>query len=96
IANIIFIDSPAGTGFSYATTSQGYINSDNKTAEYNYSFLRKWLLNHPEFVKNRLYIAGDSYGGKIAPMVALEIAKGGVYDNELVIMTCFDFSPHQD
>ncbi|KAK4401739.1 Serine carboxypeptidase-like 18 [Sesamum angolense] len=76
IANIIFIDSPAGTGFSYATTSQGYINSDNKTAEYNYSFLRKWLLNHPEFVKNRLYIAGDSYGGKIAPMVALEIAKG--------------------
>ncbi|KAL2254573.1 UNVERIFIED_CONTAM: Serine carboxypeptidase-like 18 [Sesamum indicum] len=76
IASIIFIDSPAGTGFSYATTSQGYINSDNKTAEYNYSFLRKWLLNHPEFVKNRLYIAGDSYGGKIAPMVALEIAKG--------------------
>ncbi|KAL0384301.1 UNVERIFIED_CONTAM: Serine carboxypeptidase-like 18 [Sesamum radiatum] len=86
IANIIFIDSPAGTGFSYATTSQGYTNSDNKTAEYNYSFLRKWLLNHPEFVKNRLYIAGDSYGGKIAPMVALEIAKGGVYDNELVII----------
>ncbi|KAL0365312.1 UNVERIFIED_CONTAM: Serine carboxypeptidase-like 18 [Sesamum angustifolium] len=64
IANIIFIDSPAGTGFSYATTSQGYINSDNKTAEYNYSFLRKWLLNHPEFVKNRLYIAGNEAGLK--------------------------------
>ncbi|KAK4437969.1 Serine carboxypeptidase-like 18 [Sesamum alatum] len=76
IANIIFIDSPAGTGFSYATTSQGYINSDTKSAEYNYSFLRKWMLNHTEFIKNRLYVAGDSYGGKIAPMVALEIAKG--------------------
>ncbi|KAL0356913.1 UNVERIFIED_CONTAM: Serine carboxypeptidase-like 18, partial [Sesamum calycinum] len=76
IANIIFIDSPVGTGFSYATTSQAYNNSDTKSAQYNSSFLRKWLLNHLEFVKNRLYIAGDSYGGKITPMVALEIAKG--------------------
>ncbi|KAL0365311.1 UNVERIFIED_CONTAM: Serine carboxypeptidase-like 18 [Sesamum angustifolium] len=76
IANIIFIDSPVGTGFSYATTSQACNNSDTKSAQYNSSFLRKWLLNHLEFVKNRLYIAGDSYGGKITPMVALEIAKG--------------------
>ncbi|KAK4401742.1 Serine carboxypeptidase-like 18 [Sesamum angolense] len=76
IANIIFIDSPAGTGFSYATTPQGYINSDSRTAKYDYSFLKKWLLNHPEFLKNRLYIAGESYGGKLVPMVALEIAEG--------------------
>ncbi|KAK4401749.1 Serine carboxypeptidase-like 2 [Sesamum angolense] len=55
---------------------QAYNNSDTKSAQYNSSFLRKWLLNHLEFVKNRLYIAGDSYGGKITPMVALEIAKG--------------------
>ncbi|KAL0356911.1 UNVERIFIED_CONTAM: Serine carboxypeptidase-like 2 [Sesamum calycinum] len=76
IANIIFIDSPVGTGFSYATTSQAYNTTDTTSAQYNYSFLRKWLLNHPEFLKNRLYIAGDSYGGKITPMVALEIAEG--------------------
>ncbi|KAL0334949.1 UNVERIFIED_CONTAM: Serine carboxypeptidase-like 1 [Sesamum radiatum] len=41
IANIIFIDSPVGTGFSYANTSQPYNNSDSKSAQYNYSFLRK-------------------------------------------------------
>ncbi|KAL0422546.1 UNVERIFIED_CONTAM: Serine carboxypeptidase-like 18 [Sesamum latifolium] len=76
IANIIFIDSPVGTGFSYATTPQAYNSNDTISAEHNYSFLRKWLLNHPEFVKNRMYIAGDSHGGKIAPMVALEIVKG--------------------
>ncbi|XP_011100016.1 serine carboxypeptidase-like 18 isoform X3 [Sesamum indicum] len=76
VANIIFIDSPVGTGFSYATTSQAYNTSDTKSVEHNYLFLRKWLSNHPEFVKNHLYIAGDSYGGKIVPMVALEIAKG--------------------
>ncbi|KAL0449425.1 UNVERIFIED_CONTAM: Serine carboxypeptidase-like 16 [Sesamum latifolium] len=78
VANIIFIDSPVGTGFSYATTSQAYNNSDTKSVEHNYWFLRKWLLNHSEFAKNRLYVAGDSYGGKIVPMVALKIAEGGV------------------
>ncbi|KAG8368497.1 hypothetical protein BUALT_Bualt15G0051800 [Buddleja alternifolia] len=36
----------------------------------------KWLLNHPTFLKNRFYVAGDSYGSKITPMVALEIAEG--------------------
>ncbi|KAK6159192.1 hypothetical protein DH2020_006506 [Rehmannia glutinosa] len=76
IANIIFIDSPVGTGFSYANTSDGYSSSDTKSAKDNYMFLRKWLSIHPTFVKNRLSIAGDSYGGKITPMVALEIAKG--------------------
>ncbi|KAG8368500.1 hypothetical protein BUALT_Bualt15G0052100 [Buddleja alternifolia] len=76
IANIIFIDSPVGTGFSYVATSQGYTSNDTESTKHNYAFLRKWLLNHPTFLKNRLYVVGDSYGGKITPMVALEIAKG--------------------
>ncbi|PIN04508.1 Serine carboxypeptidases (lysosomal cathepsin A) [Handroanthus impetiginosus] len=76
VASIIFIDAPVGTGFSYSTTSKGYLTSDTKTANDNYLFLRKWLLKHPKFLKNCLYVAGDSYGGKITTMVASEIAKG--------------------
>ncbi|KAL2491274.1 serine carboxypeptidase-like 18 [Abeliophyllum distichum] len=53
IANILFLDQPAGTGFSYSNTSEGYHYSDRKAAKDVYTFLRKWLLNHPMFIKNR-------------------------------------------
>ncbi|CAI9786818.1 unnamed protein product [Fraxinus pennsylvanica] len=76
VASIIFIDWPVGTGFSYANTSQGYSSSDSKSSKDNYTFLRKWLLNHPMFIKNRLYVAGESYGGKLVPMIVMEILRG--------------------
>ncbi|KAL8541605.1 hypothetical protein ACS0TY_002755 [Phlomoides rotata] len=76
MANIIFLDWPVGAGFSYATTPKGYHTSDSASAEDIYAFLRKWLLDHPRFTKNHLYIQGESYGGKIVPMVAWEISKG--------------------
>ncbi|KAG6406691.1 hypothetical protein SASPL_134300 [Salvia splendens] len=76
VASIIFLDYPVGAGFSYSNTTTGYSSSDTNSTQHNYTFLRKWLLAHPEFIKNRLYVSGDSYGGKIVPMLALQIAKG--------------------
>ncbi|XP_037494220.1 serine carboxypeptidase-like 18 isoform X4 [Jatropha curcas] len=76
VASIIFLDAPVGTGFSYATTSQAYQSSDTNQGAANYEFLRKWLLDHPEFQSNRLYIAGDTYSGKIVPLVVQEIVNG--------------------
>ncbi|CAK9175111.1 unnamed protein product [Ilex paraguariensis] len=76
IANIIFLDTPVGTDFSYATTPEGYYSSDIETAKETYSFLRKWLLDHPKFSTNNLYIAGDSYSGILVPMIVSEISNG--------------------
>ncbi|KAK2976939.1 hypothetical protein RJ640_018622, partial [Escallonia rubra] len=78
IANIIFLDAPVGTGFSYATTSEGYYSSDTKSAKDTYTFLRKWLLEHQRFIENPLYIAGDSYSGILVPMIVLEISNASV------------------
>ncbi|KZV17786.1 hypothetical protein F511_01595 [Dorcoceras hygrometricum] len=73
-ANIIFLDSPVGTGFSYGKTPEGFLSSDTIATVDNYSFLKKWLSAHPRFIKNRLYLGGDSYAGKTVPLLALEIA----------------------
>ncbi|CAL5329413.1 unnamed protein product [Camellia sinensis] len=45
VVNIIFLDSPVGTGFPYAKTSTAYNTSDTLAAGQAYSFLRKWIRN---------------------------------------------------
>ncbi|KAI3518387.1 hypothetical protein L1887_07067 [Cichorium endivia] len=76
MANIIFVDIPAGTGFSYAETKNGWISSDNILANQANEFIKKFLINHPEFLKNPLYIAGISYLGLIVPKITLELYEG--------------------
>ncbi|KAJ4795733.1 Serine carboxypeptidase-like 18 [Rhynchospora pubera] len=73
VSNIIFLDSPVGTGFSYAKTEEGFYTSDRKSANQHVTFLRKWLEEHPEFSSNSLYIGGDSYSGITVPVTAMEI-----------------------
>ncbi|RVW80665.1 Serine carboxypeptidase-like 18 [Vitis vinifera] len=74
--NIIFVDAPVGSGFSYSKTQEGYIMEDLKYAAQTYEFLKKWLVDHPEFLKNELYVGGDSYSGIPVPMVVQEIYYG--------------------
>lgn len=38
----------------------------------------QWLMDHPKFLENPLYVAGDSYSGIIVPIVVQEISDGNV------------------
>ncbi|CAI9299496.1 unnamed protein product [Lactuca saligna] len=76
IANIIFVDIPAGTGFSYSETKDGWISSDNILATHAKEFIKKFLVEHPRFLNNPLYIAGISYMGLLVPKITLEIFEG--------------------
>ncbi|KAF3602836.1 hypothetical protein F2Q69_00036832 [Brassica cretica] len=76
-ANILFLESPVGVGFSYSNTSSDYKKiGDEFTARDAYSFIQKWLERFPAYRENDFYIAGESYAGKYIPELA-EV----VYDN---------------
>jgi len=68
VANILFLDSPAGVGFSYTnTTSDLYTSGDNRTAHDSYTFLTKWFDKFPHYKYRDFYIAGESYAGHYVP-----------------------------
>ncbi|KAH7849269.1 hypothetical protein Vadar_015415 [Vaccinium darrowii] len=75
-ASMIFVDLPVGTGFSYARTSAAAHSIDLQACAQAYEFMRKWLIDHPEFLSNPFYIAGDSYSGITIPTVAHQISDG--------------------
>ncbi|CBI25151.3 hypothetical protein VitviT2T_003714 [Vitis vinifera] len=97
-ANIIFVDAPVGTGFSYATTSQAYTTSDTLSVIQTLGFLRNWLNDHPDFKLNPLFIGADSYSGLIAPIIAQEIMDGnGVGEEPHINLKGYLIgSPHTD
>uniref|UniRef100_A0A1J3E7R1 Serine carboxypeptidase-like 13 n=4 Tax=Noccaea caerulescens TaxID=107243 RepID=A0A1J3E7R1_NOCCA len=76
IANIIFLDQPVGTGFSYSKTPLADKISDTCEVKMVHEFLQKWLSKHPQFYSNPFYVAGDSYSGMIVPPLVQEISKG--------------------
>ncbi|KAL0874282.1 hypothetical protein Bca101_023987 [Brassica carinata] len=76
VANIIFLDQPVGTGFSYARTQILDTPSDSRQAKQIHEFIRKWLSKHTEFISNPFYVGGDSYSGKVIPASVQEISKG--------------------
>ncbi|CAJ1949341.1 unnamed protein product [Sphenostylis stenocarpa] len=75
VSSIIFVDLPLGTGFSYAKNVSAH-RSDWKLVHHTHQFLRKWLIDHPEFISNEFYMGGDSYSGIPAPAIVQEISKG--------------------
>uniref|UniRef100_A0A8I6YHI4 Carboxypeptidase n=1 Tax=Hordeum vulgare subsp. vulgare TaxID=112509 RepID=A0A8I6YHI4_HORVV len=71
VANVIFLESPAGVGFSYSNTSVE--SGDAGTAVDAYLFLLNWLERFPEYKGRDLYIAGESYSGHYVPQLATVI-----------------------
>ncbi|KAA8528565.1 hypothetical protein F0562_035920 [Nyssa sinensis] len=73
VANVIFLESPAGVGFSYSNTSSDYNTGDKKTAEDSYTFLVNWLERFPQYKTRDFFITGESYAGHYVPQLAYTI-----------------------
>lgn len=70
MANILFLESPAGVGFSYSNRTSDYVTGDKQTAVDTYTFLANWLERFPEYKTRDFFIAGESYAGHYVPQFA--------------------------
>ncbi|MBA0872168.1 hypothetical protein Goshw_008369 [Gossypium schwendimanii] len=83
LANVLFLESPAGVGFSYTnTTSDLYTTGDKRTGNYMlmhiqteshryaYVFLVNWFERFPQYKHRDFYIAGESYAGHYVPQLS--------------------------
>jgi len=73
VANVIFLESPAGVGLSYSNTSSDDKSGDKRTTVDSYIFLLHWLERFPEYKGRDFYIAGESYAGHYVPELAAVI-----------------------
>ncbi|GER56661.1 serine carboxypeptidase-like protein [Striga asiatica] len=85
VANVIFLESPAGVGFSYSNTTSDYVTGDEQTAKDSYTFLVNWLERFPEYKTREFYLAGESYAGHYVPQLADLILENNKITNHTVI-----------
>ncbi|CAD6192105.1 unnamed protein product [Caenorhabditis auriculariae] len=71
-ANVLFLESPAGVGFSYSVDGNITV-SDDDVALQNYNSLVQFIGKFPEYKGRDFYITGESYGGVYLPTLAVLI-----------------------
>lgn len=66
-ANLLYIDQPAGTGFSYVTSPLGYVTNERQIATELWELIRQFYALYPKYKDLDLYIIGESYAGHYVP-----------------------------
>ncbi|KAF7804001.1 Serine carboxypeptidase-like 45 [Senna tora] len=75
-ANMLYLESPAGVGFSYSANESFYeFVTDDITARDNLVFLHRWFTRFPQYKKNDFFITGESYAGHYVPQLAQLIVR---------------------
>ena len=69
-ANVLYIESPAGVGWSVAGTDADLDTNDMVQSQDAINALRDWFVKFPEYLPNDLFVSGESYGGIYVPYLA--------------------------
>ena len=75
IANVLYLESPAGVGFSYSDDGV-YATDDYQVSLDNYNAIQEFLKKFPEYAKHDFYITGESYGGIYVPTLSVRVLNG--------------------
>jgi len=75
VANVIWIDQPVGTGYSYADHVTDYTVDETQIAEDLYEFLQTFFAQNPQY-NHDFFVFGESYAGHYIPAVGKRIVIG--------------------
>ncbi|KAG5541772.1 hypothetical protein RHGRI_021565 [Rhododendron griersonianum] len=70
-SNLLFVEFPAGVGWSYSNTTSDYDFGDDSTARDMLTFMLKWYEKFPEFKSRDLFLTGESYARHYIPQLAV-------------------------
>ncbi|KAK9280589.1 hypothetical protein L1049_014283 [Liquidambar formosana] len=76
VSNLLYVDQPIGTGFSYSSDEQDIRHNEQGVSNDLYDFLQAFFAEHPQYAKNDFYITGESYAGHYIPAFAGRINQG--------------------
>jgi carboxypeptidase C (cathepsin A) len=62
IANVLFLDQPVGTGFSYWQSPDGLVVNQDMMARNVYTALVAFFQQYPHHANHQFFITGESYG----------------------------------
>ncbi|KAH6819242.1 serine carboxypeptidase-like 29 [Perilla frutescens var. frutescens] len=86
VANILFVDSPVGVGYSYSNTSSDLLsNGDKRTAADSLKFLQNWFERFPQYKGRDFYLSGESYAGHYVPQLSHAILEHNQKNGEETI-----------
>lgn len=68
--NLIYIDNPVGTGYSFTDNEKGYVTNETQVGRDIHTALVQFFLLFPELQNNDFFVTGESYAGKYVPAVS--------------------------
>uniref|UniRef100_A0A1J3DKT5 Carboxypeptidase n=1 Tax=Noccaea caerulescens TaxID=107243 RepID=A0A1J3DKT5_NOCCA len=72
-ADLLFVDSPVGSGYSFVEEKDLYVKSDEEAAKDLTTLLQQLFNKNQILNQSPLYIVAESYGGKIAVKLGLSV-----------------------
>jgi len=85
-SNLLYLDQPVGSGYSYTENNNSYPTTEYEVAEGMYTALQLFFQSYPIYSKLNFYIVGESYAGKYVPSLATYINEQNKLENTNLVI----------
>ena len=77
--NVLYIDQPVGTGFSFTKNDRGYATNQEMVANDLYEAMKQFYALFPSLLQQDLYVTGESYAGNVTKSILVALTRVTTY-----------------